>query len=74
MSHMIILPTYSIHTYITDCVTVTSLAASLLQKISVATDRPCQIVLNRKICVHSKSAVNFQVALKQNHTKSNHIK
>ena len=29
-------------------VTVTSISASLLQKTSAATDRPCQIALNRK--------------------------
>jgi len=56
-------------THITDCVTVTSLAASLLQKISVATDHLCQIMLNRKLRVNSKSAGHFQVALKENHIK-----
>jgi hypothetical protein len=34
---------------VTDGMTVTSLSASLLQKISVATDRLYQIVLNRKL-------------------------
>ena len=36
-------------THVTDGVTVTLLSASLLQKISAATDCLCQIVLNRKL-------------------------
>ena len=35
--------------HVTDGVTVTSLSASLLQKISVATDHLCQIALNRTL-------------------------
>jgi len=34
---------------VTDGVTVTSLSARTLQKISAATDRVCQIALNRKL-------------------------
>jgi len=35
--------------HVTDIVTVMSLSASLLQKVSAATDHLCQITLNRKL-------------------------
>jgi len=46
---------------VTDGVTVTSLSGSLLQEVSAAANRLCQIAFNRKYCVNSKSGVNFQV-------------
>lgn len=55
--------------HVTDGVIVTSLSASLLQKISVAVDCLCQITLNRKLAC--TFGVNLQVALKQNHVKEN---
>ena len=72
----------------TNNVTVTSLSASLQHKTYAARDRLCQIALNRKLLRNifaksrktanyreiSKSGVNFQVALKQNHAKINGVK
>jgi hypothetical protein len=68
--------------------TVTSLSASLQNQTYAASDRLCQIAVNRKLLriifaksrktanyrENSKSGVNFQVALKQNRTKRNSIK
>ena len=48
----------------TNGATVMSLTASLLQKISAATDCLCQICYSENYHINSKSAVNFQVALK----------
>ena len=59
---------------VTDVVMVTSIFANLLLKASVALDHLCQIVLNQKLSVNSKNGVNFQVMLKQNWTKRNHMK
>jgi hypothetical protein len=61
---------------------------SLQYKTNAATDHLCQIVLNWKILhivwakscetenyhIHSKSGINFQVVLKWNHAKRNHVK
>ena len=60
--------------HVTDGVTVMSLSASLLQKISVATNHLCQIVLNRKLSINSKSGVNFQGTWKWKCTKRNNLK
>ena len=70
-----------------DGVTVMSHSASLEHKTGVTMDRVCPFVLNWKlscnVCamsrwtkhyhVNSKSGVNFQVVLKQNHAKRNRI-
>jgi hypothetical protein len=48
MNHIIILPTQSFHT-LSDGMTVTSLSASLLQKICMVMDCLYQIVLHLKI-------------------------
>jgi len=53
--------------HVTDGVTVTSLPASLLQKINQTIDHLCQVKLNKKFCINLKSDVNLQAALKQNH-------
>jgi hypothetical protein len=45
----------------TDGVTVTPVSPSLLQKVSEATDRLCQIALNRKLSLYSKIGVDFEV-------------
>jgi hypothetical protein len=58
---------WSIH--VTDSVTVTSLAASIPQKVSVATDHLRQIALHQKLSHNLKSGVNFQVMLKWNGIK-----
>ena len=61
--------------HMTDGMTVTSLSASLLQKISAAKDFVCQIVLNWiLLCKYKKSDINFQVTLKWNRAKWNRIK
>jgi len=46
MSHVLVLPMYSIQTHDTWC-TVRSLSASLLQRISEATQHQCQTALNQ---------------------------
>jgi hypothetical protein len=61
-------------TNVADGVTVMSLSASIRQKLSAATDRLCQIVLNQKLLRKFKSGINFQVMLKQNCTKRNGLK
>jgi hypothetical protein len=53
---MTVSPVQSFRTHLTDGMTVTSLSASLLQKITASTDHLCRI------------------ALKQIHSKRNHIK
>jgi len=45
----------------TDGITAIPLSASLLQRVSEATDRLCQIALNRKLSVYSKIGVDFEV-------------
>jgi len=57
----------SIH--MTNGVTLMSLPASLLQKISAAMDRLCQITLNWKLPCNFKKWCKFQVVLQQNLTK-----
>jgi hypothetical protein len=52
----------SIH--VTDGVTVTSLPASLLQKMSVTTDRLCQITLHRKLSCKFKKWCKFSSCVK----------
>jgi len=47
----------SIH--VTDGVTVISISASVLHKISAATDRPCQIALNRKLSLKFENCCKF---------------
>ena len=69
--------------HMTDGVTVTSLSAGLQRKTSATTFHLCQIALYRRFShivfsklhqtkpyhINLNSGVNFQVALKQNHTK-----
>jgi len=57
-----------------DCMTVTSLSASFLQKVSAAMDRLSQIALNWKLLRKFKIYINLQVALKRNHAKRNPVK
>jgi DNA/RNA-binding domain of Phe-tRNA-synthetase-like protein len=52
----------SIH--VTDGVTVTSLSASLLQKIRAATDHLCQITLNQKLSHELKKWSKFSNRIK----------
>jgi len=47
---MTVSPVQSFHTHLTDGMTVTSLSASLLQKISASMDRLCWIALKQ---IHS---------------------
>ena len=54
---------------VTDGVTVTSLSASLLQKISAGTDRLSQNAFNRNYCVNPKICENSRGALKRNQVK-----
>jgi hypothetical protein len=44
-----------------DGVIMTPISASLLQKASAATDRLCQIALNRKLSLYAKIGVDFEV-------------
>jgi hypothetical protein len=60
--------------HMTDDVTVISLSASLLQKINAAIDRIQHSTLNWKLSHKFLSVVNFEVTLKQNHTKRNLVK
>lgn len=54
----------------TDGMTVRSLSASLQRKTSAATDRLCQMALNRKLWrKFEKKGVHLQVALKRNRVK-----
>jgi hypothetical protein len=59
---------------VTDGVTVMSLSASLLQKISVATGHLCQIVLNWKLSQKFKKWYEFSRHMKVKTYKRNHLK
>jgi hypothetical protein len=48
----------------TDGMTVTSLSASPIQMKRAAMDGLCEIALNSKLSLYSKSGVNVQVTLK----------
>jgi len=52
-----------------DGVTVKSLSSSLIQKISVATDRLCQITLNQTLSCNFKKWQKFSRPFKVNHAK-----
>jgi hypothetical protein len=61
---------------VTDGVTVTSLSASHLQKLSAATDgwsMPNRVKPKNR-CVNSEGGVGFLVALKWNRAKRNRVK
>ena len=55
-----------INPHVPDGMTMMSCSASLIQKISEATDHLCHIALNQKLLRKFKSGVNFQVAINQN--------
>ena len=60
--------------HVTDGVMVTSLSASFQHMTRVTEDRVCHIALNQKLSHTFESGVNFQVALQQNHAKTNCVK
>jgi hypothetical protein len=58
-----VLPDYitnNIDQYMTDGMAVMSLSASILQKMSAATDCPCQIPINRKLRCKFKKCKNVK--------------
>jgi hypothetical protein len=57
-----------------DGVTVMSLSASLLQKISVATDRLCQVALNRKLTPKFQKWCKFSSRVEVKLHKVDHVK
>jgi hypothetical protein len=59
---------------VTDGMSVMSLPASLLEKVGVTMDCLWQMCYTENYHVKSKSGVTFSVALKQDHSKINHIK
>jgi hypothetical protein len=62
-----------ISTYTIDGMAVTSLSANLQQKISTAMDRPCQIVLNRKLLCKLEKWCKFLSCIKAKSCKKNHM-
>jgi len=46
---------------VTDGVAMIPLSASLLQRVSAATNHLCQIALNRKLSLYSKTGVDCEV-------------
>jgi hypothetical protein len=60
---------------VTDGVTVTSLPASLLQNVTVTTDRLWKIALKRRLSrKFEENCIKFQVALNRNSAKLNRVK
>lgn len=53
--------TNNINQYMTDGMAVTSLSASLLQKMSAAKDCPCQIAINQKLWCKCNKCKNVKL-------------